>query len=59
MELKAGINTETDTDVWVCVLDWGPEDSEAANGNGHLWEESWDDDDTSEDFSKQLKYVAF
>lgn len=26
-------------------------------GNTHLWEESWDDDDTSEDFSKQLKFV--
>lgn len=26
-------------------------------GNTHLWEESWDDDDTSEDFSKQLKCV--
>ncbi len=25
--------------------------------NTHLWEESWDDDDTSEDFSAQLKYV--
>ncbi|MCJ1336066.1 hypothetical protein MMC09_001341 [Bachmanniomyces sp. S44760] len=25
------------------------------NGNTHLWEESWDDDDTSDDFSKQLK----
>jgi 26 proteasome complex subunit DSS1 len=25
--------------------------------NAHLWEESWDDDDTNEDFSKQLKYV--
>ena len=21
-----------------------------------MWEESWDDDDTNEDFSKQLKY---
>ena len=27
-------------------------------GNTHLWEESWDDDDTSEDFSKQLKFVT-
>lgn len=26
--------------------------------NTHLWEESWDDDDTSEDFSAQLKYVC-
>ena len=22
-----------------------------------MWEESWDDDDTNEDFSKQLKYA--
>lgn len=38
-------------------LDWPPEDTEGPGerGNTHLWEESWDDDDTSEDFSKQLK----
>lgn len=38
-------------------LDWPPEDAEGPGerGNTHLWEESWDDDDTSEDFSKQLK----
>jgi 26 proteasome complex subunit DSS1 len=42
--------------------DWPQEESEqgsgstAANGsNTHLWEESWDDDDENEDFSKQLK----
>ncbi len=46
-------------------LDWPQEETEAAAGgtgagdaNGHLWEESWDDDDdASEEFSKQLKYV--
>jgi 26 proteasome complex subunit DSS1 len=40
--------------------DWGVEETEAANGGEtttHLWEESWDDDDTSDDFSTQLKYV--
>ncbi|CAF9909548.1 26S proteasome complex subunit [Imshaugia aleurites] len=41
------------------VDDWAPEDSEVPpgqeGGTTHLWEESWDDDDTSEDFSKQLK----
>ncbi|CAF9930492.1 MAG: hypothetical protein GOMPHAMPRED_005673 [Gomphillus americanus] len=37
------------------VEDWGPEDTEVASGSAHLWEESWDDDDTSDDFSKQLK----
>jgi len=37
------------------VEDWPQEDAEVPGGNTHLWEESWDDDDTSEDFSKQLK----
>ncbi|KAF9892553.1 hypothetical protein FE257_001662 [Aspergillus nanangensis] len=39
------------------VEDWSQEETEqAANGtNSHLWEESWDDDDAAEDFSKQLK----
>jgi len=38
--------------------DWEQEETEAASGSGttkHLWEESWDDDDTSDDFSTQLK----
>jgi 26 proteasome complex subunit DSS1 len=35
--------------------DWPEEETEAASGNVHLWEESWDDDDTSEDFAKVLK----
>ena len=44
----------TATDV--CVLaDWTQEDTEVPGDNTHLWEESWDDDDTSEDFSAQLK----
>ncbi|TQN73997.1 putative 26S proteasome complex subunit sem-1 [Colletotrichum shisoi] len=38
---------------------WPQEETEAAaSGSGstqHLWEESWDDDDTSDDFSAQLK----
>ncbi|KAL8715252.1 MAG: hypothetical protein Q9220_001210 [cf. Caloplaca sp. 1 TL-2023] len=43
------------------ALDWPAEDqevpqaSEGGAATSHLWEESWDDDDTSEDFSKQLK----
>ena len=46
--------------------DWPDEETDLAAGgggnhndeaNGHLWEESWDDDDTSEDFSQMLKYV--
>lgn len=28
-------------------------------GGQHLWEDSWDDDDTNEEFSKQLKWVCF
>lgn len=38
------------------TIDWPQEDTELPGGNAHLWEESWDDDDTSEDFSAQLKY---
>jgi len=41
--------------------DWDQEEAEkasgAANDNAHLWEESWDDDDAAEDFSKQLQCV--
>ncbi|KAI1090906.1 DSS1/SEM1 family-domain-containing protein [Rostrohypoxylon terebratum] len=46
------------------VEDWPAEETEAAataaaGSNGtttqHLWEESWDDDDTSDDFSAQLR----
>jgi len=39
------------------VEDWGKEETEQAAGDNqnHLWEESWDDDDPNEDFSKQLK----
>ncbi|KAF7552075.1 hypothetical protein G7046_g7532 [Stylonectria norvegica] len=39
--------------------DWPEDQTEAAQqGSGekkHLWEESWDDDDTNDDFSAQLK----
>jgi len=41
------------------TADWPQEETEAAGNGGttqHLWEESWDDDDTSDDFSAQLKY---
>jgi len=37
------------------VEDWTQEEAEVPGDNTHLWEESWDDDDTSEDFSAQLK----
>ena len=41
--------------------DWPENETEAATqgeSSKHLWEESWDDDDTSDDFSQQLKYVS-
>jgi len=37
------------------VENWTQEEAEVPGDNKHLWEESWDDDDTSEDFSAQLK----
>ncbi len=41
------------------MADWTQEDTEVPGDNTHLWEESWDDDDTSEDFSAQLKWATF
>lgn len=41
--------------------DWPEDQTEAAaqqqegGESKHLWDESWDDDDTSDDFSQQLK----
>jgi len=35
--------------------DWPEEETQVHNGNAHLWEESWDDDDTNEDFAVQLR----
>ena len=32
-----------------------PSATGAAATNGHLWEESWDDDDTNEEFAVQLR----
>ena len=40
-----------------CTADWTQEEAEVPGNTTHLWEESWDDDDTSEDFSAQLKYA--
>lgn len=40
------------------VEDWPKEEEvsqQAGSNNTHLWEESWDDDDTTDDFSVQLK----
>jgi hypothetical protein len=41
------------------MADWTQEDTEVPGDNTHLWEESWDDDDTSEEFSAQLKWATF
>lgn len=43
--------------ILIKMVDWTQEETEVPGDNTHLWEESWDDDDTSEDFSAQLKYV--
>jgi hypothetical protein len=40
------------------VVDWTQEETELPSGNAHLWEESWDDDDTSEDFASQLRLTS-
>ena len=41
------------------VADWPTEEEVGTTGSGagttHLWEESWDDDDTSDEFSVQLR----
>nr|POE58706.1 putative 26s proteasome complex subunit sem-1 [Quercus suber] len=39
------------------VEDWAKQEEVGAQqaSTSHLWEESWDDDDTSDDFSVQLK----
>lgn len=35
--------------------DWTEEEAQMPEANTHLWEESWDDDDTSEEFLAQLQ----
>lgn len=38
--------------------DWSDTETDGTNGKiKHLWEESWDDDDTSDDFAAQLRYA--
>lgn len=37
-------------------IDWAKEEEVGTStANTHLWEESWDDDDTTDEFSVQLK----
>ncbi|KAK3181901.1 26S proteasome complex subunit [Lecanicillium sp. MT-2017a] len=57
-ETKAAALGEDDEFEDFPVDDWPEDQTEAAQGNSetkHLWEESWDDDDTTDDFSQQLK----
>lgn len=35
--------------------DWPDAETSLPEGNAHLWQESWDDDDTNEDFALMLK----
>ena len=42
------------SDSDICI-DWTEEEAQTPEGNTHLWEESWDDDDTSEEFLAQLQ----
>lgn len=39
-------------------IDWEDAEADVPGGKGNLWEESWDDDDTSEDFSAQLRLLS-
>ncbi|OAR01940.1 hypothetical protein LLEC1_05888 [Akanthomyces lecanii] len=57
-EIKSTALGEDDEFEDFPVDDWPEDQTEAAQGSGqtkHLWEESWDDDDTTDDFSTQLK----
>jgi hypothetical protein len=48
----------TPTNTRLSFPDWDEEEAEGAGQSGttkHLWEESWDDDDTTDDFSTQLR----
>jgi 26 proteasome complex subunit DSS1 len=54
-EKKAALLEEDDEFEDFPVEDWTEEETQIPNGNAHLWEESWDDDDTNEDFAVQLR----
>lgn len=55
--IKLGVVVECyhGRELIILFADWTKEETEVPGDNTHLWEESWDDDDTSEDFSAQLK----
>ena len=54
MNLPEDARWVRNTNTWVST-DWTEADAEVPGGKAHLWEESWDDDDSSEEFSAQLK----
>ncbi|KAI5302028.1 hypothetical protein KEM56_001116 [Ascosphaera pollenicola] len=53
--LKPAVLEEDDEFEDFPVEDWPQEEQDASGNTDHLWEESWDDDDANEDFSRQLK----
>jgi len=56
LEKKPAVQLEEDDEFEdFPVEDWSEEETEIPGGNTHLWEESWDDDDTNEDFAVQLR----
>ncbi|KAI5801705.1 DSS1/SEM1 family-domain-containing protein [Peziza echinospora] len=54
--LQKGFSLEEDDEFEdFPVEDWEDTETEVPGGKANLWEDSWDDDDTSEDFSSQLR----
>lgn len=49
-----GLSSWVDLELTLKV-DWGEEETQTHGDKTHLWEESWDDDDTTEDFANQLR----
>ena len=39
------------------ITEWKADDEDEEDKK--LWEDDWDDDNVDDDFSKQLRYVAF
>lgn len=54
IERETDGNTQTD---WPDTEDGAPAHAADGEQGAHLWEESWDDDDTNDDFAKQLQCV--
>jgi len=40
------------------LTDWSDTETDGKSGKSkNLWEESWDDDETTDDFAAQLRYI--